>query len=365
MKADKFCRNIPLLLELSMSEDKVLFEIKNSVGIIILNSPKSLNSLDTQMCKSIHDKMIAWADDLDIKVVLLKSSSDKAFCAGGDVVSLYKSMVSNDDYHKDFFRHEYKLDLLIHEYKKPVIALMHGIVMGGGIGISNGAKFRVATERTKFAMPEITIGLFPDVGGSYFLNRMPGKLGLFLGLTGSRFNATDALYTQMADYFITSDKLEALEDNLLSFEFTDDHYKDVTEVIEHFAHDSNHGKPQGQLESRFDIINQLCEGESILIVDKKLRNYAGEDELISRAVKTYLNGSPLSAAIIFDQIKRGKDQTIQEVFDVEGKMALNFGASKDFPEGVRALLIEKDNNPNWEFKTLEEVSQDKVDSYFK
>ncbi len=342
--------------------DKVLFEIRNALGIITLNSPKTLNSLDKDMCIAMAEKLESWANDEKVKAIILKGEGEKAFCAGGDVVSLYKSMTSRDEYHKDFFKHEYKLDLMIHEYQKPILCFASGVVMGGGIGIMNGSSHRIVTETTMMAMPEITIGLFPDVGGSYFLNKMPGRLGLYLGLTGARFYAGDALYLNMADHFVKSEFLKDIQEHLEKYEFTDDANSDVKEVILHFSNKSQKELKPSYLKNIENEINQLVAGNSIEEVDANIRSYTGDEPNIQRAIKTYTSGSPNSAAVIFEQIQKGKGKTIQECFKMEGKMALQFGESKDFPEGVRALLIDKDKNPNWEFKSVKEVGS--VEKYF-
>lgn len=346
-----------------MSEsEKVLFNTKNGIGIITLNSPKSLNSLDKDMCIEIYEQLKTWEEDKSVKVVILKSVEGKAFCAGGDVVSLYKSMTTGGDYHKDFFKFEYRLDLFIHQYTKPIVCFAHGIVMGGGIGIMNGCAYRIVTEATMMAMPEITIGLFPDVGGSFFLNKMPGKTGLFLGLTGSRFYGSDALYLSMADYYVESSQLEQIEKQILEFEFTEDPYKDLKEIFEHYSNECKNIIPESQIANNESLISKLMEGETIQEVNSTLLQYETEDKFFTRAIDTYKNGSPISAAVIFEQIKRGHGLSIEEVFEQEGRMALNFGESKDFPEGVRALLIDKDKKPNWEFKSVDQIES--VDKYF-
>ncbi len=346
-----------------MSE-KVLFEVKNNIGVITLNSPKTLNSLDKEMCQLMAGKLESWQNSESIKAVILEGSGEKAFCAGGDVVALYKSMRDKDSYHKDFFNFEYHLDLLIHKYTKPIVVLGSGIVMGGGIGIMNGASHRVVTETTKLAMPEITIGLFPDVGGSYFLNQMPGNTGLFLGTTGARFNGSDALFTKMADAFIKNDLIEKLKEQLFEFEFTDDVTKDIDEVIAHFSSDSKESMPEANIEPRLKIINELANATNILDYKSKLESYQGDDVWIQKAVKTFLTGSPTSMAVIFEQVKRGKNLSIDEVFKMETKMALNFGSGHDFKEGVRALLIDKDGAPNWNPRNLNEVSDHLVEKHF-
>jgi enoyl-CoA hydratase/carnithine racemase len=352
-----------------MSE-KILTEINNGVGVITLNAPKALNSLDTDMCKGIAQALESWRANDQVQCVVLKSVGEKAFCAGGDVVSLYKSMKDGGEYHKDFFIHEYKTDLMIHQYKKPIVVLAKGIVMGGGIGIMNGASHRIVTESTKLAMPEITIGLFPDVGGSFFLNQMPGQAGLYLGLTGTRFNGADAIFTNMADYFLLDEKLDELLDHFYQFEWTGDTHQDVTEIVEHFSHQCKEDIGVSEVEQHLDQINRLCQASSISEIKANFDNYLAQDEdeqdkWFTRGMKSFLAGSPTSMAVIFEQIKRGEGLSIEEVFAVEGKMAQNFGKGHDFAEGVRALLIDKDGSPNWSPASLDEVSAELVNSHFE
>ena len=338
-------------------DNHVLFEQKNQVGVITLNAPKSLNSLTMEMCQQMARRLEIWAKDFQIQCVIIESNSPKALCAGGDVVSLYRSIVKKENYHCNFFQHEYYLDLMIHQYSKPIVVLANGIVMGGGIGITNGASHRVVTETTRMAMPEITIGFFPDVGGSYFLGRMPGYLGRFLGLTGARFNATDALYAKMADYFIGSEYLEALKEDLYAEPNVDD-------VLTRYHRNSRALRQTPQLGPQIDLINELMGGESILEIKEKVQNFKTDDKWLQRTLATFLSGSPTSMTVTFEQIQRAKGKTLPEVFAMEEKMARNFGNGHDMAEGIRALLIDKDNNPQWKPKTLEEVTPQLVESHF-
>lgn len=349
-------------------EKTVLFEIKNNIGIITLNSPKTLNSLSLDMINSMLDSLKSWENNHDVKSVLLQGNGEKAFCAGGDVVALYKAMAENNE--KDafnFFTAEYQLDQYIHEYKKPIICLANKIVMGGGIGIMNGAGFRVVTENTKLAMPEITIGLFPDVGGSYFLNKMPKGLGLFLALTGARFNGPDALYLKMADYFVTEEDLEPLKEELFRCAWSLDNqenYNVINRILTAFDGKSKSLRPPSEIERLHKEIENLTNFSNVLELSNFWKDYKTEEPFIQRALKTFFSGSPTSAAVIFEQIKKGADLSISEVFKRELGMAKQFVKHHDFKEGVRALLIEKDNNPKWNPTTLEKITSDLVIEHF-
>lgn len=342
----------------------VLFHQKKEIGIITLNASRTLNCLTLEMCQKIFSQLKTWMDTPTVKCVLINSSSEKALCAGGDVITLQNSMVKKSDHHIIFFNCEYEMDLMIHQYPKPIVVLASGIVMGGGVGITYGASHRVVTETTLMAMPEITIGFFPDVGGSYFLPRMTGYAGRFLGLTGCRLNGTDALYLGMADYLISTDLQAQVEETLFNLEFTDNHHQDIKEVLDHFHQATRKNQPEGQIEARLPVINTLVNSSDPIEIKKKLQDFEGDDPWLARSIKTCLNGSPTSFAVIIEQLQRGRDLNLSEVFDMEKIMAKHFGENHDMKEGIRALLIDKDKNPSWKPKTLEEVDPEVVQSYF-
>lgn len=340
-------------------EGSVYFSVENSIGHIWLNSPKTLNALSIEMIISMTEKLEVWEDDPEVKAVIMLSTSERSFCAGGDVVSLYNAMVEEKNA-GEFFKYEYFLDQYIHKFKKPVIALADGIVMGGGIGIMNGASFRIVTERSMLAMPEITIGLFPDVGGSYFLNKMPGNVGKFLGLTGARLNGADAIFIHMADYFISSDQIPVLKDALGNFNWDEDKLEDLFKGLENKS-----TAQESEVEKRLEEINKLANSEDIVEITKVWSEYQTEDKWLGRAIKSYLRGSPTSAAVILEQIKRGRGLTLEKVFEMESNMAKQFTLHHDFREGVRALLIDKDNKPQWNPAKVEDVSSELVENHFK
>lgn len=196
------------------SQDSVLAEVRNHIGHLTLNRPAGLNAITLDMVRSLSAHLRAWAEDAQVHAVVLRGAGEKAFCAGGDIRSLYDSFKGGDTLHEDFFVEEYALDLAIHHYRKPVLALMDGFVLGGGMGLVQGADLRVVTERSRLAMPEVAIGYFPDVGGSYFLPRIPGELGIYLGVTGVQIRAADALYCGLADWYLDSARLAELDQKL-------------------------------------------------------------------------------------------------------------------------------------------------------
>jgi len=198
----------------ALVHDEVLAHVRNHIGHLTLNRPAGLNAITLDMVRSLSRHLQAWANDPEVYAVVLRGAGEKAFCAGGDIRSLYDSFKNGDTLHQDFFVEEYALDLAIHRYRKPVLALMDGFVLGGGMGLVQGADLRVVTERSRLAMPEVAIGYFPDVGGSYFLPRIPGELGVYLGVTGVQIRAADALYCGLADWYLDSARLADLDQRL-------------------------------------------------------------------------------------------------------------------------------------------------------
>ena len=343
---------------------KVLFTEEKGWGIVTLNSPQTLNSLDLAMIKAMDEKIRRWRNDKNIQAVILQGEGPKAFCAGGDVVSLYHSMVKKDPYADDFFKYEYDLDQLIHHFEKPMVCFAGKIVMGGGIGIMNGCSHRIVSETTKMAMPEITIGLFPDVGGSFFLNKTPCNTGLYLALTATRFNGTDALYINMADFFVLQENLSVLKQKLLELSFSGDAHEKVGKIIEEFNQRDEKHRPSSSIKNHLAEIEELTSVSSAREFYRKVADYKTEDKWIKRGLQAFMAGSPTSAAIIFEQLKRGKDLSLQDVFLQEFNMARQCIRHHDFSEGVRALLIDKDNTPRWSPANIDQVDSALVQEHF-
>jgi enoyl-CoA hydratase/carnithine racemase len=214
----------------SMQTD-ILFETRNHLGLITLNRPAALNSLSLPMVDAMAAQLRDWARDDSIYAVLVKGSGEKAFCAGGDIRALYGSLTTGGTLQETFFLHEYRLDYSIHRYPKPYLALMNGITMGGGMGISQGARLRIVGDRTRIAMPETGIGLFPDVGASHFLSRLPGALGTYLGLTGAEIRAADALALKLADVYLPPNAIAGLEDALATMQWGRDICADIESLV--------------------------------------------------------------------------------------------------------------------------------------
>lgn len=359
-----------------MSEQPVIIEERDAgsgrrIGLATLNAPKSLNALTAPMIERLRPQLAAWAKDPRIACVVLAGAGEKAFCAGGDVVSMYHAIRERSGgpvpFAERFFEQEYRLDHAIHTYPKPVLVWGQGVVMGGGLGLMVGASHRVVTEGAKIAMPEITIGLYPDVAGTWFLNRMPGRVGLFLGLTGARMNAADALYTGLADYLVTADQRAAVLEALLDVPWEDDpelNRGHLSVLLRRFADASRGARPEPNVLRHMDLIDHVTDHHSVVGIREALERHAGEDDWVNAALETLKAGSPTSARVIFEQYRRGRYLSLREVFMRELNMSVRCVRGHDYPEGVRALLIDKDRNPRWDPPTVDAVGDELVESFF-
>ncbi len=350
---------IPCLRGLAMSEP-VRIETHPTadgrhIGMLTLDSPASLNALSLEMIQLLQAALTRWERDPAIVCVLLQGAGEKAFCAGGDIRSFYyrKQEASESalfGYARDFFEQEYRLDHHIHRYSKPLICVADGICMGGGIGLFAGAGFRVVTEKSLFAMPEVTIGLYPDVGASWFLSRMPGRLGLWLGLTGARFNGADAIGLGMADHAMASRERAELPARLAALDWSDS--ADTGEQIEGLL--AGLQRSLGQMlpvpvllphQARIDV---LLAGRSLQGVLARLEGAELAEPALALARETCQSGSPISRAILWRQFWQARRQSLAEVFADELALSVNCVLKGDFVEGVRALLIDKDKSPRWQ-----------------
>lgn len=360
-----------------MNDSVVLFEELacangKRVGVATLNSEKSLNSLSVDMVALLDPMLKKWQDDAAIVAVWLQGAGEKAFCAGGDIRRLYDTMKvcgaeQRNDYAESFFATEYQLDYLIHTYKKPFICWGHGIVMGGGIGLMSGASHRIVTQASRLAMPEINIGLYPDVGGTWFLNRTPGKTGLFLGLTGANINAADALFIGLADRFISQDLKLELMASLQKLTWQDEAKANailINKALREFESRSKSNLPESQVRSHFDLINALCDEDSCADVAEKIISLQTDDKWLQKAAATLKAGCPMTAHLVWEQLRRGKFLTLPEVFAMEFIVSVQCTKHPDFPEGVRALLVDKDGKPKWQHASVRDVPSDYVESHF-
>ncbi len=359
------------------------------IGVITLNSPKSLNALSGEMISLLYPQLTAWQKQKDIAAVFLQGEGEKAFCAGGDIVHLYNAMenkhnqksatsadqnnvlINESDFAPEieqYFTQEYQLDYLIHTFDKPFIVWGSGIVMGGGLGMLVGASHRVVTQSSRIAMPEISIGLFPDVGGSYFLNKMPSGCGLFLALTGASINAADAKYCHLADYFVEQQHKDNFVSQLKMINWGETvplNHDKASQLLLEFEQGSVSKLPASPLREHQTLITQLTEKQELTEIVTAILSVDTEDQWLSRAQKSLKRGSALSAQLAYTQLQLGKGMTLADCFRMELNLAVKCGHFGEFLEGVRALLIDKDNNPQWHYASVELIDAKVLDWFFE
>lgn len=346
----------------SESGDVIVEKVGNK-GVITLDRPKALNALSLDMIRQIYPVLKKWDTDPEMKMVIIKAKAgSKAFCAGGDVRAIVEAHGQESNLRDAFFREEYRLNNLIASLTIPYVALLDGVTMGGGVGLSVHGTFRVATERTVFAMPETAIGFFPDVGGSYVLPRLPGKLGLFLGLTGHRLEGWDVLKGRIATHFSSSQRLEYIEGDLMRL--TSPNISDIDKIlVKHqdqceadFRKEFGLKKHMGRINAAFDApsVEQILEN-----LKKDTSDWANEQAAILQKM------SPLSMKVTFRELQEGLSLTLQDALKMEFRLSQRFMQDSDFYEGVTSVLIDRSKEPRWSPATLAEVSEEKVNSYFE
>lgn len=343
------------------------------IGIATLNAPRTLNGLSLAMAHLLDDRLQAWAADAGIALVILQGAGEKAFCAGGDLQALYRSMreyqaggssdISDNRYASEFFQVEYRLDYRIHTYPKPLLCWGHGIVMGGGIGLMAGASHRVVSERSKLAFPEIGIGLFPDVGGSWLLHRVPDRAGLFLALTGAPLGAGDAIHAGMADHYVPEAQRAAVYEAIVLADWSGDAAIDrvrLSALLRGFA-----GRPDiGPLQRHRQWIADTDAQPDLQRVVATILALDDEDPWLANARQALAAGAPGSMRLAYELQRRAASASLADVFRMEYVVALHCAAHGDFAEGIRALLIDKDRQPHWNPATLEQASADWAEAFF-
>ncbi|WP_330211754.1 enoyl-CoA hydratase/isomerase family protein [Pseudomonas sp. AM4(2022)] len=347
-----------------VQQDAVLASVRNHIGHLTLNRPAGLNAITLDMVRQLTAHLQAWADDAEVYAVVLRGAGEKAFCAGGDIRSLYDSFKQGDTLHLDFFVEEYALDLAIHHYRKPVLALMDGFVLGGGMGLVQGADLRVVTERSRLAMPEVAIGYFPDVGGSYFLSRIPGELGTYLGVTGVQIRAADALYCGLADWYIDSAKLVELDQKLDGLHWHDSPLKDLQGALAKLAVQQLPDAPLAALRPAIDHFFGLPDVPSIVEQLQQVTVADSHDWALTTANLMQAR-SPLAMAVTLEMLRRGRHLPLDQCFALELHLDRQWFERGDLIEGVRALIIDKDKTPKWNPPTLHALDASHVESFFR
>lgn len=360
-----------------MDDQVILFEertaSRGTVGFAQLNAEGSLNALSQSMIDQLGERLTAWAARDDIACVVLYSAGDRAFCAGGDVIGLYHAMTAVDPGHpcaeaERFFATEYRLDYQIHTYPKPVLCWGHGTVMGGGLGLLAGSSHRVVTAGSLIAMPEISIGLFPDVGATWFLNRMPPRIGLYLALTGTPLNPADALQVGLADYFITQETRDAVFAALTEAAWGADANANralLAHILRGFDDECRGARGVPDLSAaHLELIGRAADNFDVSSFRAAMAAADQSDPWIRRGAENMERGSPTSMAMTYSQLRSGRHLSLKQAFMREFNQAAQCTRHPDFAEGVRALLVDKDREPSWTPPTLEELGSDYVNAHF-
>ncbi|GED27677.1 3-hydroxyisobutyryl-CoA hydrolase [Brevibacillus agri] len=341
----------------------VLFSVgDNGLATITLNRPQAINSLTHDMVLAIGQRLREWAGNENVRLVLMKGEGTKGFCAGGDIKALYEANTSAEAMEQAvrFFADEYQVDQMVYAFAKPIVAVLDGVVMGGGVGLTYGASHKIVTERTKWSMPEMNIGFFPDVGAAYFLNQAPGHVGRYLALTAAVIQAPDVLYSQAANVYMTSERLEAfcreLEQKNWSGEKT---AAELDQLIQAYAETPAAEGKLAALREQIDRHFAFATMEEILAsLETEASEFAEETK------QALLSKSPSSLKVTLKQLVDGKSKTREECFATDLVLAQNFMRHPDFFEGVRSVLIDKDRSPRYAYRTLEDVSQEVVQAFF-
>ncbi|MGV0805996.1 enoyl-CoA hydratase/isomerase family protein [Mycolicibacterium setense] len=333
-----------------MTENEdVLVSVRNGVGILTLNRPKAINSLNDAMVAGMSEALHAWEND-SVHTVLLTGSGERGLCAGGDVVALYHSARDGGADARRFWYDEYLLNAYIGSYPKPYVALMDGIVMGGGVGVAAHGTVRVATDTTKMAMPEVGIGFIPDVGGTYLLSRAPGRLGLHAALTGAPFSGADAIAMGFADHYVPHDKLAAFTESVVA--------DGVENALATYAVEP----PASPLLQERDWIDECYAGETVADIVTALRGHGAAAEKAADLIATR---SPIALAVTLEAVRRAaKLETLEDVLRQEYRTSCASVKSHDFVEGIRAQLVDKDRNPQWSPASIDAVTPADVEAYF-
>lgn len=331
--------------------DEVLTEVDGNVGLITLNRPKAINSLNQPMIDALSAVLIDWARDDKVRAVLLSGAGERGLCAGGDVVSIYHSARKDGVEARRFWRDEYQLNAQISEFAKPYVAVMDGIVMGGGVGVSAHANTRVVTDTSKVAMPEVGIGFIPDVGGVYLLSRAPGGLGLHAALTGAPFSGADAIAMGFADHYVPHADVEAFRRAVVA--------DGVESALAKYAVEP----PPGELAAQRDWIDECYAGQTVEDIVAALRAHGASPA--HDAADLIATRSPIALSVTLAAVRRAADlPTLKDVLVQDYRVSSASLRSHDLVEGIRAQLIDKDRNPQWSPARLADVTAADVEAYF-
>ena len=332
---------------------EVLFARRGHLGIITLNRPKAVNALTAGMVAAMLEQLTAWANDDGVATVLVHGAGERGLCAGGDIVAIYRDLLAGGTQTAAFWQDEYRLNSLIARYPKPYVALMDGLVLGGGVGISAHGSVRVVTERTRTGMPETTIGFVPDVGGTWLLARSPGEAGTHAALTGAHLSGADALFLGLADHFVRSENLPGLAVALES--------ESAEAAVVRFGEQA----PPSQLRAQSGWIDSCYAGNDAEEILRRLLTVDGEaGGEAADAAKTLETKSPTAVKVTLESLRRARDLTLEEALAQEYRVGLRCLAGPDFREGIRAQVVDKDRSPRWKPAALSEVRSSDVERFF-
>lgn len=336
---------------MTAESDEVLTRVDGGIGFLTLNRPKAINSLTHNMVTIIAKALTDWADDDGVRAVVLTGAGERGLCAGGDVVAIYHSARDQGHEARRFWFDEYRLNAQIGSYPKPFVAIMDGIVMGGGVGVAGHGSVRVVTDTSKVAMPEVGIGFIPDVGGTYLLSRAPGGLGLHAALSGAPFSGSDAIALGFADHYIPHDSLQAFTAAIVA--------DGVDAAVKAFATEP----PPSHLVAQRDWIDECYAGETVADIVAALRGH-DEDEA-KKAADLIASRSPIAAAVTLASVRRAAElDTLEDVLVQEYRVSSASLDSHDLVEGIRAQIVDKDRNPTWNPPSLDAVTDEDVEQYF-
>ncbi|AUW05984.1 enoyl-CoA hydratase/isomerase family protein [Vibrio campbellii] len=340
------------------------------IGIATLDNTASLNALTYDMLAELNDQLIEWQDDPDLVCVILNGAGEKAFCAGGDVRTMYhvmheKSKEETAEFCSNYFSLEYECDYLIHTYQKPIIGWGEGIVMGGGMGLFMGTSHRVVTPKSRLAMPEINIGLYPDVGGTWFLSQIDPEVGLFLGLTGAMVNSSDAVTVGLAEWLLLEEQYPALLEELKQVAWGSADAKSlVSALLQLMEEEVIDSKPTTQICPYLGQIKEACKGSDLNQIAQRIQAIEGGTQWLEIAQKSFASGSPITAHICFRQVKEYHRLSLADCFRLELTLSVRSALLGEFEEGVRSRLVDKDGNPKWMFNSVSEVDESVIDTLF-
>lgn len=342
----------------------ILTEVRNHIGHISLNRISAFNAINLQMVRELRQQVDAWLIDPQVHAIVLRANGNKAFCAGGDIRDMYNNQKAGNSLNDTFFREEYALDQLIHANQKPFIALVDGLVLGGGMGLIQGARFRVITEKAVLGMPEVCIGYFPDVGSSYFLSRMPRSSGIYMGVTGNSIGPADALQLGLADWHLSHAAIAEFDQQLDSLAWS---AANATDDIEHLLQRMASTQADGaQLANKLPLIEKHFAHKTLDAIFTSLAEETDPQwqDWCQETLTTLHSRSPLAMAVTLELLQRGAHLSLAQCFNMEYHLDCQWFSNNDFLEGVRALIIDKDKNPQWSPASYQDVQDEQVQAFF-